>query len=246
MRARVAVFALFAVTACVRIGPAFRASAAPEERPGLGTIWGETRSSPLREVPFERASSVPFAQGTLFYDDSDGVEAMAGRDQLSDAAPPAYAGLETAVVDDRGQPLETVWAAGRIYVVGEEGRRYRLRVHNRTARRVEVVASVDGLDVMDGRGASLEKRGYLVEPHGTLTIDGFRRNLSEVAAFRFGAVPDSYAARTGEDRNVGVIGFAFFDERWARFQEHERSDEAERRRNARPFSDSRFAQPPGM
>ncbi len=165
---------------------------------------------------------------------------------MSEATAPTYGGLETLVVDDRSRPFETVWAAGRIYVVGAEGERYRLRIHNRTARRVEVVTSVDGLDVIDGRRASLDKRGYLVEPFGTLTIDGFRRNDSEVAAFRFGAVSDSYAARTGDDRNVGVIGFAFFDERGAVSRDDDRSDEAERRRNARPFSDPRFAQPPSM
>jgi hypothetical protein len=232
MRACVAIIALFAIAAC--------SVSRSVSRPGLGTTWGETRSSPVRQVSFERASGVPFAQATFFYDDSEGVEAMAGRGSSGGAL--ADAGLETSVVDERGQPLETVRAADRIYVVGEEGLRYRLRVHNRTWRRVEVVASVDGLDVMDGRSASLEKRGYLLEPHETFTIDGFRRSQSEVAAFRFGSVSGSYAARTGDDRNVGVIGFAFFDERGARHYD----DETGRRRDARPFPDSRYAQPPEM
>ena len=246
MPARIGIVALAAITACSTIRPAYRVSAGSEGRPGLGTLWGETRTSPPREVPFERATRGPFAQASIFYDDRDGLEAVAGREELSDALPPAYAGLETLVVDGGGRRLETVWVAGRTYVIGAEGERYRLRIHNRTARRVEVVASVDGLDVIDGRSASLDKRGYLVEPFATLTIDGFRRNISEVAAFRFGPVSDSYAARTGEDRNVGVIGLAFFDEPGARFQDDDRSDEAERRRNAHPFSDSRFARPPSL
>ena len=201
---------------------------------------------PLRGVSFERASESPFAQATIFYDDRDGLAAMGVRDDQPVAPASWHAGLETLIVDERGRPLERAWAAKRSYVVGAEGWRYRLRVNNRTAGRVEVVASVDGLDVMDGRRASLEKRGYLVEPFDTLFIDGFRHNLSEVAAFRFSSVSDSYAARTGGDRNVGVIGFAFFDERGARAHGDDRSDEAERRRNAQPFSDSRFAQPPSM
>lgn len=218
---------------------------AGRERPGLGTAWGETRSSRVHEVSFERSSGLPFAQATFFYDDSEGVEAMAGRSSHGGGIP-ARAGLEASVVDERGQPLATVRAADRIYVVGEEGLRYRLRVHNRTSRRVEVVASVDGLDVMDGRSASFDKRGYLVEPHETLMIDGFRRSQSEVAAFRFGSVSGSYAARTGDDRNVGVIGFAFFDELGSRDYDEEQGDETGRRRDAKPFSDSRYAQPPGM
>jgi len=239
MHARLAFIALFTVCACSSHQSAFRSFEASDSRPGLATVWGETRASPLREVFFERASESPIAQGKLFYDDRRGLANVAA--DLHEAEIPTFAGLETLVVDEQGRPYETVSAAGRIYVAGAEGRRYRLRLHNRTGQRLEVVASVDGLDVMDGGRAGLEKRGYLVDPHSTLTIEGFRRNLEEVAAFRFGAVADSYAARTGDDRNVGVIGFAFFDERRARVQD---DDELERRRDAKPFSNGRFAQPP--
>jgi len=243
MHARFGIVLLAAIAAC---SGAYEVSAGSKGRPGLGTLWGETRTSILREVPFERASGGPFAQAAISYDDRDGLGSAAGREELSEGTRPGCAGFEMLVVDDRGRPFETVWAGGGAHVVGAEGERYRLRVHNRTARRVEVVTSVDGLDVIDGRRASLDKRGYLVNPFGTLTIEGFRLTTSEVAAFRFGAVSDSYAARTGDDRNVGVIGFAFFDERDAVSREDDRSDEAERRRNARPFSDPRFAQPPRM
>ena len=107
----------------------------------------------------------------------------------------------------------------------------------------EVVASVDGLDVTDGRSASPDKRGYVVPPHGRVEIDGFRRNMAEVAAFRFGSVRDSYAARTAEtgDRNVGVIGVALFSERGVDWTALDR--EAERREQADAFP-GRFAQPP--
>ncbi len=46
-----------------------------------------------------------------------------------------------------------------------------------------------------------------------MTVEGFRTSLADVAAFRFSSVRDSYAARTGSARNVGVIGVAFFPER---------------------------------
>jgi len=68
------------------------------------------------------------------------------------------------------------------------------------------------LDVVDGLPASTGKRGYLLEPYSTLQIEGFRRSREQVAAFRFAKVKDSYAARTGSDRNVGVIGVALFRE----------------------------------
>ena len=88
-------------------------------------------------------------------------------------------------------------------------------IRNATDARFEIVASVDGLDVVDGQPADPDRRGYLVEPHGVLSIDGFRTSDEAVAAFRFGRVADSYAAQTGSDRNVGVIGLAIFAERGA-------------------------------
>jgi hypothetical protein len=109
---------------------------------------------------------------------------------------------------------------------------------------MEVVSSVDGLDVMSGQPASVRRRGYLLLPYETLEIDGFRESESTVASFRFGRVSDSYAARQGSARDVGVIGLALFSERgdpWS----PSRRDEDERRLSATPFpGDRRFASPP--
>jgi hypothetical protein len=117
------------------------------------------------------------------------------------------------LVDDTGRVLPTFSHRGRTFVLGVPGQRYLLRIRNESGRRVEVVASVDGRDVVDGRAAAWEKRGYLVEPFGETTIDGYRLSGDGVAAFRFGSVRDSYAARMGDARDVGVIGVAVFPER---------------------------------
>jgi hypothetical protein len=110
--------------------------------------------------------------------------------------------------------LPTYYQGGRSYVMGAIGERYRIRISNPTSRRVEAVVSVDGLDAIDGRTASFDdKRGYVIPPWGDVTIDGFRTSLDHVATFRFSSVRDSYAGRKGQDRNVGVIGIAFFPER---------------------------------
>jgi hypothetical protein len=62
-----------------------------------------------------------------------------------------------------------------------------------------------------------------------------------VAAFRFAKVRHSYAAARGDDRNVGVIGLAFFAERGDDW----RAAEVRRRDRALPFPDEgRFAPPP--
>jgi hypothetical protein len=110
--------------------------------------------------------------------------------------------------------LPTFYSGGRAYVLGTIGERYRIHIANPTSRRVEAVVSVDGLDAIDGRTASFDdKRGYVIAPYGEVTIDGFRTSVDQIATFRFSSVRDSYAGRKGQDRNVGVIGVAFFPER---------------------------------
>src|SRR5713226_3244573 len=126
----------------------------------------------------------------------------------------AYSRLYSVeVVDESGTALPTFEHLGRAYVLGTLGQRYLVRVTNRSAQRVEVVTSVDGRDVLDGRPAAWNKRGYIVDAYGGLVIDGFRLNQEAVAAFRFSSVPRSYAAQMGSARDVGVIGVAVFPER---------------------------------
>jgi hypothetical protein len=124
------------------------------------------------------------------------------------------AGYELEVLVD-GVAAPTFFATGGTYVLGQQGQRYTLRVANHTGRRIEAVVSVDGRDVVDGRPADWRgKRGYLVPAWGQVEIDGWRLTHAEVAAFRFSSVADSYAARTGSARDVGVIGAAIFPERY--------------------------------
>jgi hypothetical protein len=127
--------------------------------------------------------------------------------------PPVAATPRAELVDDGLSTLPTFAHEGRRFVLGAVGERYRIRIVNPTPARVEAVVSVDGLDALDGRPASLAKRGYVIPAFGDVTIDGWRTSLDTVAAFRFSSVRDSFAGRTGHDRNVGVVGVAFFRER---------------------------------
>ncbi|MBI4705821.1 MAG: hypothetical protein HY744_32410 [Deltaproteobacteria bacterium] len=222
----------------------------PEERPGLGTAFGETRDSRVTTAPFVRADSTnPFALGRLYYNDEQGIAAMSrtpGSDRPYKSSFVIAGGhLEVALRDGSGRFLTGFSAEGRDYVSGRAGERYSIFLSNRSPGRIEAVVSVDGLDVIDGRPAQFAKRGYLLDPYGTLEIDGFRRSEREVAAFRFSSVRDSYAERKhGDSRNVGVIGFAFFHEngddpsRWPLD-----SEEVRRRQGADPFP-RQFATPP--
>jgi hypothetical protein len=132
-----------------------------------------------------------------------------------DVAPARWGSYSVELVDEGGRVLPTFTHGGRTYVLGALGHRYFVRVRNGSGARIEVVASVDGRDVLDGAPAEWSKRGYLVDAYGTLTIDGYRLSQDAVAAFRFSSVPRSYAALEGDPRDVGVIGVAVFRERAA-------------------------------
>ena len=113
---------------------------------------------------------------------------------------------------------------------------------NHTGHRFEAVATVDGLDVINGKDGTFDNRGYVLMPFATLEIEGFRQSTQAVAAFRFAAVADSYAQQMGKGRNIGVIGVAFFAERGDSFVP---DSETRTRDSASPFpADPRFAPPP--
>jgi len=122
---------------------------------------------------------------------------------------------DVQVIRENGATLPTYGARDRFYVQGNAGERYIIRVTNPTARRVEAVVTVDGLDVIDGEDGDLRKRGYVVPPYGEVRVEGFRTSHADVATFRFNSVNDSYANKKGKARNVGVIAVALFEEQHA-------------------------------
>src|SRR6266568_1897973 len=58
---------------------AARFAQAPTDRPGLGTKWGETRTSRVGLTSFQRADSThPIVTAALYYNDEAGIRATAG------------------------------------------------------------------------------------------------------------------------------------------------------------------------
>jgi len=124
--------------------------------------------------------------------------------------------VDLQVIDrDTGQPLRVWRHQGRLYVAGEPDRRYSLRLTNNTDGRVLVVVSVDGVNIVTGETAGYNQRGYVLGPHRSDEINGWRKSETEVAAFSFASLSQSYAARTGRPSDVGVIGMAVFREKIA-------------------------------
>jgi hypothetical protein len=221
------------------------AKAESESRPGLGTSWGEAVESRVSRTSFVRGSDSPFATASFFYNDEAGAAAMVGgrSTDSSDSVVAVRGGsVMVSLTDSSGRPLRALHADGRTVAIGNDGDRYVIRVDNRSPFRVETVASVDGLDVVDGDDGDLRKRGYVLGPHDTLEIEGFRESAGTVRAFRFGSVKDSYADRRGKGRNVGVVGVALFEEQGADWRWT--PEEVNRRQTADPFPNHFAPAPP--
>lgn len=125
----------------------------------------------------------------------------------------AYGSSPTVELLCEGRPCPETTSRRTRWVMGDFGERYVIRVTNRSDRWTEAVVTVDGRDVVNGSAGSYSNRGYLIAPWDSVDIEGFRVSTSEVAAFRFTSVGDSYAGRVDGGRNAGVVGVAFFPAR---------------------------------
>ena len=120
---------------------------------------------------------------------------------------------DVTIVDrDTGATLPVHRAKGEYWVAGRPGARYAITVRNRLGERVLAVPSVDGVNVLSGETAAWDQRGYVFSPYERYEITGWRKSSTEVAAFEFSSIGDSYASRTGRPAHVGVIGVALFRE----------------------------------
>jgi hypothetical protein len=141
----------------------------------------------------------------------DAVAVMPGGDEAPLTADAGGWSLRLARPDGGTLPAHP-WRGG-LFFEGAQGERYTVRVDNPTPRRVEAVITVDGRDVLTGElGDFAKHRGYIVEPYGHVTVEGFRQSMDAVATFRFTTPEDSYTARMGSPQHVGVVGVAIFPE----------------------------------
>lgn len=111
-----------------------------------------------------------------------------------------------------GRTLQTWRHNGKLFVVGVPDNRYAVIIRNNTYKRVLTVLSVDGVNALSGETAGTAQRGYVLSPKQRTEVAGWRKSQSEVAAFYFTSIADSYAGRTDRPDNVGVIGVAVFRE----------------------------------
>jgi hypothetical protein len=215
-----------------------------DARPGLGTQLGrEIQQDTTNTHFYRRQQSVPDATASFHYNDEEGAKLMA---KLSGARF-SHGGSFDLVPGKLRVRVET-WGSylctsfrhyrtdGRYVVIGQPGANYQLILTNLTRHRLEVVTSVDGLDVLSGRPASTSRRGYVIAEKSSISIPGMRVG-GVLRAFQFSSVADSRAATAfgaKGARNVGVIGVALYEEdELAR--RRVRIEENYLREGARPF-----------
>lgn len=172
----------------------------------LGTKWGDELRSNVTEVNLKRLSSSPIAESQVRY----ASKTYTGKAVNSISL--AAGKISFSIINDAQRPLPLFRDGQQYYLSGKDGQSYQLKYQNHSNSTFEVVASVDGLDVINGRSASRSNSGYVLRPQGELIIEGFRKSDSAVASFTFSRPEEAYAANSdhGSIQNTGVIGTVIY------------------------------------
>lgn len=112
-----------------------------------------------------------------------------------------------------GRPVPEYIARGTTYVEALRGREYSIRLRNHTAERIAVALSVDGLNTIDAKTTpAREASKWILEPWGTLTLEGWQTSSSTARRFFFTSEERSYGAWLGRTRNFGLVSAAVYRE----------------------------------
>lgn len=104
---------------------------------------------------------------------------------------------------------------GEVFAETPAAGNYIVRLYNNSVDTIEAVLAVDGIDACDGKNASHQSRGYVLNPNQTLDVKGWFRTNQEAAAFVFEPTGsgNSYAEKTGRGvEYVGTVDVAVFKE----------------------------------
>jgi len=170
----------------------------------------------MRKFPIAFVAIALLLSGLMVVATAMGSELKAGQpiSPADKAILPPWDGMNVHLdVLVHGRPARLISHEGRLYLpVPRMGTEYELRVTNRGMWRITAITSVDGLSVITKEPASEAQPGYLVEPGGSIVINGWRRDMDTVAAFTFEEREKSFANRLGYPDNIGVIGLVAIEE----------------------------------
>lgn len=140
----------------------------------------------------------------------------------SESSQHQYNPISIDIIDDQGRHFNKhqyrdEYRTHRAYLEARKGKRYQLRVRNRTNQRIAVVIAVDGRNIISGNRSNLKnsERMYVLDAYQTATYKGWRTAQNKVNRFYFSSAGDSYAAAWSDHSAMGVIAAAAYKEQLA-------------------------------
>ena len=113
-----------------------------------------------------------------------------------------------------GNPVTEYPARGANYIEALKRREYSVRLRNRTAERIAIALSVDGLNSIDARTTTArDARKWVLGPYESIIIDGWQVSSASARKFFFTSEEKSYGAWLGKTSNLGLIAAAVFREK---------------------------------
>ena len=138
-------------------------------------------------------------------------------------APPSYnnSPVRIDIINDQGRAFRHIpttskaYNVKRGYIQAKKGKRYSLRLRNTSNKRIGLVVTVDGRNILSGKKSWLRsnEKMYILDPYETATYNGWRTGKSRVNRFFFTNAGNSYANAWGDKSAMGVIAVAVFNER---------------------------------
>lgn len=151
-----------------------------------------------------------------YYGPPEGVKAMI--EELQDVARPVRGmvrlvngAVALGFQNERGRWLRAFECGGMLLVEGAEGQSYRLVVENKTDVILEVLPSVDGLDLQSGEALELKQRGRMVPPRGKTVFDAISGADGKAEKLKFRAVKGTQALyQISSTGTLGAVQVAVF------------------------------------
>jgi len=112
-----------------------------------------------------------------------------------------------------GKPIKEYIHQNKIYIEGRKSSAFSIKLRNNSSKKALFVLTIDGLSVIDGKDASFDSRGYVINGYDSMTVAGWRIDDNNIAQFYFSSPDDSYRKRMSKGNNLGVIGLAVFVEK---------------------------------
>jgi hypothetical protein len=113
-----------------------------------------------------------------------------------------------------GTPVCEYPARGTSYIEALKHHEYSVRLRNRTAERIAIALSVDGLNSIDARTTTArDAKKWVLGPYETIILDGWQVSSATARKFFFTTEKKSYGAWLGKTNSLGLIAAAVFREK---------------------------------